>query len=361
MDFRHHQDIEELRSMTARWLEPISSSECLLKAQKNASGYDPKAWRELGELGLCSLLIDEVYDGTAMGMEAMSALCSLFGEHLLASPFFAHAILACDLLNQSSALHLKQQHLSQWALGSCIATVALNGSGRWDGSQLSGSWSYVPHGGEADLIITQARDQEGSTVLLLVPQSEFIWSAQHGLDQSRQHAHLKASDLRIDEAALIAHGDAAESLITFTHHRSLVALAHEQIGIAQACTLASVEYAKTRKQFGEYIGRFQAVKHLIADMYTELEAARSAAIYATWCADHDTSHLPFAALTAAQLAGTAGFHCAGQNIQIHGGIGFTWEHPAHLYFKRAKANQTLLGSSIDHLDQAAHLLDLDAR
>ena len=255
MDFRHTQDVEELRSMTARWLEPISSSESLLESQKYACGYDPKTWRELGELGLCSLLIDEAYGGTAMGMEAMSALCSLFGEHLLASPFFAHAVLACDVLNQSSAVRLKQQHLNAWAEGTSIATVALNGSGHWDGARLSGSWSYVPHGGQADQIIAQVQDREGAMALLLIPQSDCTWSAQHSLDQSRQQAQLTATDLHIDDAALIARGDAAESLITFTHHRSIVALAHEQIGVAQACTLASVDYAKTRKQFGEYIGK----------------------------------------------------------------------------------------------------------
>lgn len=361
MDFRHHQDIEELRLMTARWLEPLSSTEALLEAQQYEPGYNPNTWRQLSELGLCSLLIDETYEGTAMGMEAMSAVCCLFGEHLLASPFFAHAMMACDLLNQSEALSLKEEHLSRWAAGTTLASVALNGSGHWNGNQLNGTWSYVPHGGQADLIITRAHDQHNEPVLLLVPQQGFTCSVQHTLDQSRQQAQLTATNIRSDESAVIARGDAAQVLLAYSHQRALAALAHEQIGIAQACTRASVDYAKTRKQFGEYIGRFQAIKHLIADMYTELEAARSAAIYASWCADHDVTNLPFASHTAAQLAGTACFHCAGQNIQIHGGIGFTWEHPAHLYFKRAQANQTLLGSSIDHLDQAAHLLELDAR
>ena len=359
MDFRHHQDIEELRSMTVRWLEPISSSESLLEAQAHPTGYDPKQWRELSELGLCSLLIDETYGGTGMGMEAMSAVCALFGEYLLASPYFAHAMLACDLLNQSEAQQLKEQHLGDWAAGSTLASVALTGSAHWDGNHLEGVWSYVPHGGQADAIIVQAIDRHGETVLLVVPQRDLSCSTQHTLDQSRQQAQLKAIRLSVDENALIARGTQAESLITFTHQRAIVALAHEQVGVAQACTSASVEYAKTRKQFGEYIGKFQAIKHLIADMYTELEAARSAAIYGTWCADHDAAQLPFAAYTAAHLASSACFNCAGQNIQIHGGIGFTWEHPAHLYFKRAQSSRTLLGTSIDHLDQAAQLLELE--
>jgi alkylation response protein AidB-like acyl-CoA dehydrogenase len=345
--------------MTARWLEPLGGIEAQLAAQQHRAGYDPKAWNQLCELGLCSVMVDESFGGTQMGMEAMSALCALFGQHLLASPFFAHAMLACDLLNQSDAEPLKTQHLPLWTMGESLATVAGLGTGIWDGDALSGAWSDVPHGAQADWVILQAKDRNQNLVLALLPCDRFERSQQDTLDQSRKKASLSAQGLALDSSSIIATGEAANRLLSFTQDRAMVALAHEQVGIAQACVEASVEYAKTRRQFGEVIGKFQAIKHLIADMFTRLEAARSVALYAAWCADHQTDELPFVARSAAQLAGDASFECAGQNIQVHGGIGFTWEHPAHLFFKRAQANRHLLGSSLEHLDHASHLLGLE--
>jgi alkylation response protein AidB-like acyl-CoA dehydrogenase len=192
----------------------------------------------------------------------------------------------------------------------------------------------------------------------LVGQSELACEALECLDQTRRQARLTADGLQLPRTALIASGGDAEARLQSCLDRAAAALACEQVGLAQACVDESVSYAKTRKQFGEVIGRFQAIKHLIADMYTELEAARSAAYYALWCADHEVDSLPFASASAKTLGNQASFHCAGQNIQVHGGIGFTWEHSAHLYFKRAQANKNLLGDSHQHLERAATLLGL---
>ena len=359
MDFRPAPDVLELLALTERWLEPQRSIDALLEAQAQPAGYQVSVWDQCAELGLCSLLIDEAYGGTQMGLEAMCHLSEAFGRALLASPHFAHAVLASDLLNLSEAEALKAQHLGAWAMGETCATVASGGRSNWVDGTLSGAWDHVLHGDTADQIVLRAHDQSGQPLILLLNADAFERTVQHGLDQSRQRARLVLPRRPVDPSEVIASGEQAQRLLTLAQQRAQVVLAYEQLGVAQACLDASLEYAKTRRQFGTIIGTFQAIKHLIADLYTQLEAARSAAVFAAWCADHEPEQLPFASLTAAQLAGDAAFQCAGQNIQIHGGIGFTWEHPAHLYFKRAQSNQHLLGCSLDQLDQAARLLELE--
>jgi alkylation response protein AidB-like acyl-CoA dehydrogenase len=137
-----------------------------------------------------------------------------------------------------------------------------------------------------------------------------------------------------------------------------VALAAEQVGGAQECLEASVSYAQERIQFGRPIGSFQAVKHKCADMLLEVESARSAAYYAGWAASELDDDLPIAASMAKAYCSDAYTHVAGENIQIHGGIGFTWEHPAHLYYKRAKSSELLFGDPVEHRERLAQLLDL---
>ena len=372
MNFDFPEDVLEMRHMVQRLAERVGGTPQILAAQELDAGFAPDTWQALSELGLNSLLIDPDYQGAGLGSVAMGGLCEILGCHLLPSPFFAHAVLACDLLNRSQATTLKNRHLPAWATGEKLATLALSQPGegwnpnavggrlRQDGDQwwLDGRWGQVPHGAQADEIIVAARAPNDELFLFLLLRSDLHCEPYETLDQTRRQARLSLDAFSVPESALIASGQEAENLITSCIDRATAALACEQVGLAQACVDASVSYAKTRQQFGEVIGRFQAIKHLIADMYTQLEAARSAAYYALWCADHDHSHLPLAAATAKTLATQASFHCAGQNIQIHGGIGFTWEHAAHLYFKRAQANKNLLGTEHEHLERGAQLLGL---
>ena len=372
MNFDFPADVLEMRHMVQRLAEQVGGTPHILAAQELDAGFDPSTWEALSELGLNSLLIDPDFEGAGLGSVAMGGLCEILGLHLLPSPFFAHAALACDVLNRSPATALKNKHLPAWATGGKLATLALSEPGggwnlnavggrlRQDGDQLrlDGRWGQVPHGAQADEVIVAARNPNNELFLFLMQRSELNCEAYETLDQTRRQARLSVDPFCVPESALIASGHEAETLMTTCMDRATAALACEQVGLAQACVDASVSYAKTRQQFGEVIGRFQAIKHLIADMYTALEAARSAAYYALWCADHDHSHLPLAAATAKTLATQASFLCAGQNIQIHGGIGFTWEHAAHLYFKRAQANKILLGTVHEQLERGAHLLGL---
>ena len=163
------------------------------------------------------------------------------------------------------------------------------------------------------------------------------------MDQTRKQARLEFADT---PAALIGTDGGAEAGLSKTLDLAAVALAAEQVGGAQHVLDASVEYAKTRIQFGRPIGSFQAIKHKCADMLLEVESAKSAAYYAAWAAAEDSDELPVVASLAKSYCSEAYFHAAAENIQIHGGIGFTWEHPAHLYFKRAKSSELLLGDPV---------------
>jgi alkylation response protein AidB-like acyl-CoA dehydrogenase len=370
MNFDFPSDVLELRTLVRRLATQTGGTEQTLKAMTTPSGYDPETWTQLSELGLNSLLIDEVYGGAALGPIAMGGLCEVLGEILLPSPFFAHAVLACDLLNLSEADALKQDKLPAWAQGQALATLGVASTG-WapeqidaqlrgdeNGFQLEGVWNHVPHGGEATDMLLCARHDDGQLAIVLLPQSALHVTRRECLDQTRRQAKVVAHGVPLRGEQIIASGDKAEALLGYTLDRAGAILACEQVGSAQATLNQAVDYAKTRRQFGHTIGSFQAIKHMIADMYTALEAARSSAYYAIWCAEHDPEQLPLASSSAQTLAAQASFLCAGQNIQIHGGIGFTWEHPAHLYFKRARANMNLLGDPEHHRQRAGTLLGL---
>jgi alkylation response protein AidB-like acyl-CoA dehydrogenase len=175
------------------------------------------------------------------------------------------------------------------------------------------------------------------------------------LDLTRKQARLEFSGT---PAVLIGSSGAAEPGLAKALDLAAVALAAEQVGGARQVLDASVEYAKARMQFGRPIGSFQAIKHKCANMLLELESAKSAAYYAAWVASEDSDELPVVASLCKSYCSEAFFHAAGENIQIHGGIGFTWEHPAHLYFKRAKSSELLLGDPSYHRELLAQRIGI---
>ena len=175
------------------------------------------------------------------------------------------------------------------------------------------------------------------------------------MDQTRKQARLEFSST---PARLIGQEGAAGPVVQHTLDLAAVALAAEQVGGAQRCLDMAVDYAKTRIQFGRPIGSFQAIKHKCADMLLEVESAKSAAYYGGWAAAEDSDELPVVASLAKSYCSEAYFHAASENIQIHGGIGFTWEHDAHLYFKRAKSSELLLGDPSYHRELLAQRIGI---
>jgi len=290
------------------------------------------------------------------------------GRALLCAPFFSSVVLAANLLLVAGDQVALAEYLPGIARGDTLATVALTeDAGRWDeegitlkasltsdGYVLSGHKMFVLDGHLADLILVPARtDGRGGGVSIFAVAGDAAGLTRVPLgtmDQTRKQARL---ELQSVSGALVGEAGRGWPILAKTLDLAAVALANEQGGGAQRVLEMCVQYAKDRIQFGRAIGSFQAIKHKCADLILEVESAKSAAYYASWCAAEDNDELPRMACLAKAYCSDAYFHAAAENIQIHGGIGFTWEHPAHLYLKRAKATEILLGDPRYHRELLA--------
>ncbi|HUD16153.1 MAG TPA: acyl-CoA dehydrogenase, partial [Acidimicrobiales bacterium] len=221
---------------------------------------------------------------------------------------------------------------------------------------LSGQKLYVLDGHAADLVLVAARTPAGVSVFAVERGAPgFTATSLTTMDQTRKQTRIEFSGT---PARLVGEDGGAGPALSRTLDLAAVALAAEQVGGAQRCLDMAVDYAKTRIQFGRPIGSFQAIKHKCADMLLEVESAKSAAYYAGWAAAEDSDELPVVASLAKSYCSEAYFHAAAENIQIHGGIGFTWEHDAHLYFKRAKSSELLLGDPSYHRELLAQRIGI---
>ena len=342
-------------------------------------GYDSRVWEQLSEeLAWTALTIPEAYDGLGMSYLDLHPVMEEMGRALLCSPFFSTICLGANVLLVGGNEAQKEQHLSAIAAGKTTATLAYAEKGRengtdairatyehaGDGYVLRGDKHYVIDGHTADLIFVVARSEhsrgtEGVSVFAVPANTRGVtrtWTP--SMDQTRKLAAIALDRVVVPAGALIGEEGRGWELCERTLDLARIALAAEQVGAAEMCLDMSVEYAKVRKQFGRPIGSFQAIKHKCADMLTMVESARSAAFYASAVAGQGEVDLGEVASSAKAFCSDTFFHCAAENIQIHGGIGFTWEHPAHLYFKRAKASEVLLGEPSFHRERVAMRMGL---
>jgi alkylation response protein AidB-like acyl-CoA dehydrogenase len=276
---------------------------------------------------------------------------------VLAAPYFATAVLATELL--LLARGSGDEELSAIAAGRLTATAALGPTdmvatkhaGGW---RLTGMVAPVISGGVADLLLCPARTGEGISVFAFEASApgHRVTSLQ-GLDLTRRTTR---HDLRDTPARLLIDHDAAPAALEQVTRVAAVALAAELSGVARAALDMSVGYAKERYQYGRAIGSFQAVKHRLVDMLVGADSIRTAAVYAAWTAANAPAELASAAPLAFSVAAGEGVTVTGSAIQVHGGIGMTWEHPLHLYFRRAKAAELTLGSVAEHRERLARLL-----
>ncbi|MGB7051472.1 MAG: acyl-CoA dehydrogenase family protein [Acidimicrobiales bacterium] len=371
MNFAFSEEQEELRKSVRRFLEDKSPETEVRRLMETTDGYDPAVWSQMAEqLGLQSLIIPEQFGGSGFSYVELIVVLEEMGAALLCAPFFSTVALATNALLTSGDQSAQEYLLPGIASGETIATLAFTeDSGRWDtdgvtleaqktddGWALRGHKSYVIDGHVAGLVLVVGRTAAGLSLFGVKGDADGLTrTALPTMDQTRKQARLEFSDT---PAWLIGtEGGAAEGL-TKTLDLAAVALAAEQVGGAQRCLDSAVEYAKTRIQFGRPIGSFQAIKHKCADMLLEVESAKSAAYYAGWAAAEDSDELPVVASLAKSYCSEAYFHAAAENIQIHGGIGFTWEHPAHLYFKRAKSSELMLGDPAYHRELLAQRIGI---
>jgi alkylation response protein AidB-like acyl-CoA dehydrogenase len=371
MNFAFSDEQEELRAAVRRFLSEKSPETEVRRLMDTTEGYDPAVWSQMADqLGLQSLTIPEEFGGSGFTYVELLVVLEEMGAALLCAPFFSSVALAANALLSSGDDEAKKSYLPGIASGETIATLAITeDNGKWDFSgieckaaQLGDGWvldghkMFVLDGHVANLIVVAARTDRGVTLFAVQGDAAGLTRTPlPTMDQTRKQARLEFAGT---PAVLIGAEGGAEAGLAKTLDLAAVALAAEQVGGAQRVLDASVDYAKTRIQFGRPIGSFQAIKHKCADMLLEVESAKSAAYYAAWAAAEDSDELPVVASLAKSYCSEAYFHAAAENIQIHGGIGFTWEHPAHLYFKRAKSSELFLGDPSYHRELLAQRIGI---
>ena len=371
MDISFTNEHEQLRQTVRRFLENESNEQTVRKLMETERGYDARTWERMAsELSLVGLIVPEQHGGAGLSPIELGIVMEEMGRVLFCGPYLSTAVLATSAILRCADEATKARLLPAIASGKSIGVLAfVEEHGRWDAAsiamralrdgsnwKLSGIKDYVIDGHIADVLLVAARTDSGLGLFQVdgaAPKLERV--ALPTLDLTRKLARLSFSET---PARLLSQGDATAAI---RHVLALGAamLAAEQVGGAQRCLELSTEYAKTRLQFGRPIGSFQAIKHKCADMLVEVEFARSAAYHAAFsAAETDEAQLQSAAHIARSYCSEAFFHAAAENIQIHGGMGFTWEDPAHLYFKRARASSMMFGDPIDQRQKLGAMLGL---
>jgi len=376
MDFAFSEEQEMLRSSARDFLAKECSSKVVRKLMEATDAYDPGLWKKIAALGWTALGIPEQYGGVGTFLDLVVVLEEA-GRALLPGPFFATMGLAVPALIEAGTETQKKEVLTAIAQGSARATLALTEpSGRWDASavtltakpggggwQLDGIKLFVPDAEAADYMIVAARTRgegEDGISLFLVkgkPAGMKV-TALKTLDMTRRWSEVRFDGVKLEGESLMGPVDKAWPKLKRALEWATSALCAEMIGGTQKVLETSTEYAKTRHQFGKPIGIYQAVSHKLADMLVLSESGRSATYYAAWAVDADAPDRSLAASMAKAYVSDAYRKVAGDGIQVHGGIGFTWEHDAHLYFKRAKSSEILLGDATYHRELLAQRIGI---
>jgi len=379
MDFRFSEEQQALVESARDFLSSHSGPEAIRSAMTSELGYDKAIWQQIAsELGWPSVHIPEEYGGLGLGYVDLVVLLETMGEALLCSPFFATVALAANTILAVADEAQKKELLPAIAEGRTTATLALcEKSGRWDaegieatarpdgeGFILDGVKSWVVDGHSADLLLVAARKPgtqgENGICVFALPGHTAGMDRRPlvTMDQTRRLAEIRLTNVRVGREACLGECGAAWPGLARALDLAAIALAAEQVGGAQRCLDMAVAYAKERQQFGRAIGSFQAIKHKAADMFVAVESARSAVYYAACIADDKSDDLATNASLAKAWCSEAYFKCAADNIQIHGGVGFTWEYDPHLHFKRARASESWLGSPSNHRERVARAIGL---
>jgi len=368
-----------LRDTARRFLEAKSPSTEVRRLMETDEGFDADLWSEIAEQGWQAMAIPEEYGGAGFSVVEQGILMEEMGRALFPSPFLSSVVLGADLILHSGTEPQKQDLLPAIAAGERrVAFAQLEPRGGWDaggiamiaeraGSDLilTGTKSFVLDGHTADMLLVAVRTQpdasgaDGISVVVVDAAAAGVTRRRlETMDMTRKQAEVSFDSVRVPATAILGVPGSGWGAIAGTMTRAVVALAMEQVGGAQRCLEMAVEYAKARVQFGRPIGSFQAIKHKCADMLVLVESAKSTAYHAAWAVAAGDAEVAVAAPLAKSYCSEAYFHCAAENIQIHGGIGFTWEHDAHLYFKRAKTDELLFGSPAEHRAKLASALGI---
>ncbi len=366
MDFAFSDEQEEFRSTLQRFFEEKAPSTEVRRLMETSEGYDPAVWKQMAEeLGLQGIHLPEEYGGQGFGFLELGIVLEEMGRVLLPSPFYATVCLAANAILNAGNQSQKQALLPGIAAGETLATLALcEDSGRFDaagitleavpegeGYRLDGHKSFVIDGQVADCLVVVARlagstGTDGITLVTVHSNDPGVAATPlETMDEIRKQARIEFSGAR---GEILGEEGKGWPPLAKTLDQANIMLAAEMLGASQKCLEMAVEYAKVRMQFARPIGSFQAIKHKAAEVLLEIELAKSAGYYSWWVADERQEELAEAASVAKSVCADTFLLAAAEGIQIHGGIGFTWEHDAHLYLKRAKGSEILFGDATAH-------------
>ena len=376
MDFAFSEEQEMLRRATRDFLAKECGSKVVRKLMDAPDAHDPALWKKMAGLGWTALGIPEQFGGAGTFLDLIVVLEEC-GRALLPGPFFATMGLAVPALIEAGTDAQRKEVLSAIAEGKARATLAFTEpSGRWDaggvtlaakpaggGWRLDGVKLFVPDAAGADYMVVAARTrgegEEGISLFLVKGQPKGMSVSQlQTLDMTRRWSEVRFDGVELGADALMGAPHQGWEPLKRSLEWATAGLCAEMIGGAQKVLEDSTEYAKTRHQFGKPIGIYQAVSHKLADMLVLSESSRSATYYAAWAVEADAPDRSLASSMAKAYVSDAYRKVAGDGIQVHGGIGFTWEHDMHLYFKRAKASEVTLGDATYHRELVAQALDL---
>ncbi|MHB1128232.1 MAG: acyl-CoA dehydrogenase family protein [Bacillota bacterium] len=371
MDFSLNEDQVMLKKTVRSFMEDHCPTTFVREIMEDPLGYSPKIWQDMAELGWTALTIPEEYDGIGLGFMDLVVVMEEMGRAVLPAPFL-ETILAAEAILMAGNEVQKKEYLPQIACGELIATVAIDEpAGYWtasavnakavpdgDGYKVSGTKLFVPYANAAGLIVcavrtaTGACPTEGVTLVLIDPKADGVTLTDiKAMDEAYRLFEIQLDNVAVSASQVLGEAGKGWSVLEKVIQKAAVALAAETVGGAERATEIAVQYSKERIQFGKPIGTNQALKHKAADMIVAIENDRSAAYYAGWAVDTGAPDAAIAASAAKACGSDTYTKCTTEAIQILGGIGFTWEHDMHLFYKRALRVAVTCGDASFHREQ----------
>jgi alkylation response protein AidB-like acyl-CoA dehydrogenase len=356
MQFGLSESQQILKDTARKFFAGESPIAAVRNAMETDTAYDAALWTKLAEQGFTGIITPEEYGGMGLGKVELVLLLEEAGYALLPGPYYSTVALAGSVIDACGTPEQKKKYLERIATGQARATLALvEAAGSWDpdglkisaaGGKLKGTKLFVTDAAVADFIVVVASDD----VFVVDAKAPGLHiEPMKGMDLARKICAVEFKNTPAEKL-----GDS--SGLAGALNVATAALCAEMTGGMQRTLELTVAYAKTRKQFGKPIGIFQAVQHLCADMYLETESSRSATYYAAWALEEDTPDAAAAVSVAKMYASDASRNVGNRGIQVHGGMGFTWENDIHLYYRRAKASETMLGDATFHRERIARLV-----
>lgn len=378
MDFALTAEQEMLKNSARKFLKANFTSDYVREMWENPQGYEPEMWTKIAELGWMGLTIPEEYGGLGLTFRDLGFVLHEMGRVVMPGPFFSTVILAAELIKMAGSEEQKANLLERIALGKLIATVALyeedvewgakgiklTATKKGDSYSLQGTKLFVSDAHIADLIIVAARTEnlveagEGISLFLVEPQTEGVEiELLPTMDHGRKLCAVSFLNTTVSSAELLGEVGKGWPALENMLIRANTALGLEMLGGGEKVLEIATEYAKVRVQFGQPIGSYQAIKHKCAEMLLQVESSRSIAEYAAWTVDGNPQEVSKAASIAKTYVGNMYRKAAAATLQILGGIGFSWEHDIHLYYKRALASEAMFGDTVFHLEYLASQWD----